>query len=364
MSSYSVYLGRFQPIHNGHTNIIKKALEHTDELILILGSHNEAPNTRNPFNSKERADMITLALEYHQIPLERVHLSTVENHLYNNNRWVASVNDTVNGIIWRKWQADKTPIFFIGPKKSSDPDLKVLFPNWGKIDVPEILEINATDIRKQIFEDEFIFCNEFVLDNVCPPVSQYISSWAATKAGVELTDEHHIIKDYKDSWAQKPERILYDADGKEVIVKEGPPYPVIFQTVDAVVTQSGHVLMVTRGAAPGKGLLALPGGFVNPNETLQEAAIRELREETKIDVPDKVLVGSIVWNRSFDDPHRSARGRTITQAYHIDLEPRNSLPKVRGSDDAIHAQWIPINQLDKTKIFEDHYAIISIMTGI
>ena len=64
-------------------------------------------------------------------------------------------------------------------------------------------------------------------------------------------------------------------------------------TVDAVVVQSGHILLVKRGDMPGKGLWALPGGFLNQEETMLDGAIRELKEETKIKVPVPVLKGSI-----------------------------------------------------------------------
>ena len=87
--------------------------------------------------------------------------------------------------------------------------------------------------------------------------------------------------------------------------------------------------------------------------------IRELREETRIGVPAPVLRGSIRRSRVFDDPHRSARGRTVSHAYLVELsgEP-GKLAKVRGGDDAAHAGWHPLGALDPAEMFEDHYHII------
>ena len=71
-----------------------------------------------------------------------------------------------------------------------------------------------------------------------------------------------------------------------------------------------------------------------PGERLLDACIRELREETKIKVPGPILKGSIKRQSVYDDPYRSARGRTLTHGFYIELEPSAELPKVKGSDDA------------------------------
>ena len=157
-----------------------------------------------------------------------------------------------------------------------------------------------------------------------------------------ILSEYEHIRTYKKSWA-------------------AAPYPPIFVTVDAVVVQSGHVLVVRRGAAPGKGLWAMPGGFVNQDERIRDAVIRELREETGIKVPDPVLRGSIVEQDVFDDPNRSARGRTITHAFLIKLKDDVALPRVKGMDDADKARWIAIADLRREDFFEDHYDIIQNM---
>jgi bifunctional NMN adenylyltransferase/nudix hydrolase len=122
--------------------------------------------------------------------------------------------------------------------------------------------------------------------------------------------------------------------------------------------------MIERKARPGKGLLALPGGFVGQDERLVEACLRELREETRLKVPAPVLKGSIRKQRVFDDPNRSSRGRTITHAFYIELEPSSKLPAVKGGDDARHAMWVPLSELRPDMLFEDHFFIIQEMTGL
>ena len=125
-----------------------------------------------------------------------------------------------------------------------------------------------------------------------------------------------------------------------------------------MVVQSGHVLLVERGAMPGKGLWALPGGFLEQSERTEDGMLRELKEETKIKVPVPVLRGSIVASKVFDDPHRSSRGRTITHAFLVHLQPDVQLPRVKGSDDAAKARWFPLSEVKREMMFEDHLDII------
>jgi len=144
------------------------------------------------------------------------------------------------------------------------------------------------------------------------------------------------------------------------------PYAPTFFTVDSVVIQGGHILLVKRRSAPGKGLWALPGGFLNQEETARTACIRELREETGLKVPVPVLNGSITYEKLFDKPDRSLRGRTLTQAFLIELNGGDAkLPKVNGMDDAEEAKWFPIGEVMNMseQLFEDHFSIIQTMVA-
>lgn len=97
-----------------------------------------------------------------------------------------------------------------------------------------------------------------------------------------------------------------------------------------------HVLLIRRAAPPFKGRWAIPGGFVDPDESLDEAARRELQEET--DLSD-VYVEQLY---TFGDPKRDPRGRVVTVAYFA-LVPEDVL--AHAGDDAAEADWYPIDQL-------------------
>jgi bifunctional NMN adenylyltransferase/nudix hydrolase len=136
--------------------------------------------------------------------------------------------------------------------------------------------------------------------------------------------------------------------------------------VDNVVVQSGHILLVTRKKQPGKGLLALPGGHVDPGEKFVDAAVRELKEETRIadekgEIPPAMLKSFIRHNHFFDSPHRSLQGRVVTMAYYYDMPARKDMFKVKGDDDAEAAKWYKLGTLDPRQFHDDHYHIIQEM---
>ncbi|MFJ1943580.1 NUDIX hydrolase [[Kitasatospora] papulosa] len=96
-----------------------------------------------------------------------------------------------------------------------------------------------------------------------------------------------------------------------------------------------HVLLVERGQAPFKGHWALPGGFVLPRESAEDAARRELAEETGL-TQKSVCAFHLEQLRTYTDPDRDPRMRVVSVAYAA-LVP--DLPEPRGGGDAVHARW-------------------------
>ena len=132
-------------------------------------------------------------------------------------------------------------------------------------------------------------------------------------------------------------------------------YPRPAVTVDVVLftIRAGDlaVLMIRRGGAPFKGHWALPGGFVEENETLERAAIRELKEETSIDQPSLEQLGA------FGDPGRDPRGHTVSVAFYAFLvAPARPV----AADDAADAQWVPLATISRARVAFDHARIIAL----
>jgi 8-oxo-dGTP diphosphatase len=132
-------------------------------------------------------------------------------------------------------------------------------------------------------------------------------------------------------------------------------YPRPALTVDAIIFTKDKapfsVLLIRRGREPFKGKWALPGGFVNMNELLEESCIRELNEETGLKI-DKMQQF-----RAYDSIDRDPRGRTISVVFYAELE---SLQEVKGGDDADLAGWysyaeLPPLAFDHRQILLDFY---------
>lgn len=320
----AVFITRAQPFHNGHLSIVNKAHEIAKEVLVLIGSANASPSTYNPFNYYERVKMINSSVD--------VQVGVLDDYIYEENQWLADVQYEVN-----EYTNKNSKICIIGHSKDESSYYLKHFPQWDFVDVEYHEVIDATQIRELMFQNKM----SFVKGAVPGEVFEYLYSWINSPRAISFVNEYEFIKDYKASWA-------------------GSPYPPIFQTVDAVVVQSGHILLIQRGEHPGNGLWALPGGFLNANETLNQAVVRELREETKLKIPEKVLQGSIIKMETFDAIKRSTRGRTITRVFMFQLDDNQQLPKVKGSDDAKHAEWIPLAKFYAMAedMFEDHYHII------
>jgi 8-oxo-dGTP diphosphatase len=111
-------------------------------------------------------------------------------------------------------------------------------------------------------------------------------------------------------------------------------------------------LVIRRGEPPFEGQLALPGGFVRPNETLAEAAARELAEETGL------ATGTVHLEQlaSYGDPGRDPRMRVVTVAY-LALAP--NLPLPQAGTDAAEAHWAPADHILTATMAFDHHRILA-----
>ena len=348
--SVAVYIGRFQPFHNGHLHAIKEGLRIADRVLILVGSADSPRTTKNPFTFGERGRMIQEALAASSIR-ERYQIRAINDFPYNEQEWIAAVQEEVTDFADNYVPGSKG-IVLIGHVKDASSYYLRCFPTWDFVDTGHSelesrngfkMKIDATKIREFFFEDTLQYATGVVPSVVLDHMCDFKHNMPGTKeAFARLRDEYYYIKEYKRSW-------------------EAAPFPPTFVTADAIVIQAGHVLVVERGGNPGKGLLALPGGFVNQNETVRAAAIRELIEETNIHLQPQVLDRCIVHEQVFDDPGRSLRGRTITHAFLVKLDDTRPLPEIKGGDDAAKAMWLPLRSVSKETFFEDHADIIRTM---
>ena len=332
-----VYIGRFQPFTNAHYRIVKQAVSKAKKVIIVIGSAKRSRSFRNPFTAEERQDMISSIKDLKKAKIEYI---LQPNSNYNFNWWVKDVQEQVG-----KLTKPGDKIGIIGHKKDSSSYYLNYFPQWEFIELPELENgLSATSVRSLYF----MAGNALLLNlNVPKDVKDWLENWKHNNKDIfeTIRDENEFIIEYKKQW-------------------EHAPFQPIFVTTDAMVLCKGHILLIRRKFNPGKDLYGMPGGFINPTEYLKDCAVRELKEETKIDVDKFTLKNSIELVKVFDDPYREARGRGITHCFLFNLNLKE-LPKVKGSDDAYGAQWIPLGDLDKMQdqFFGDHFQIIKNMLG-
>lgn len=327
---FAVFIGRFQPFHNGHLNVVRKALEKAKRVLILVGSANAARSTRNPFNFEERQLMIRAAMSNANLA-DRVTAAPINDMTYDDAGWVEQVQHTV-----RFWTGGYVAprIMLIGHERDQSSYYLKLFPQWAYEPIACEDGIEATTIRKTYFNVASVnaLTPDGLIGKFVPKgVANVMRDFMGGNVLPQLIAEEHYLAGYRRKWGAGP-----------------------FLTVDSVVVQSGHVLLVERGGDPGKGKLALPGGFLEPSEPLLDGALRELREETLIDVDVRPHLKA---SSAFDDPHRSQRGRLITHAFLFDLPP-GDFPKVAGADDAAAARWVPLSEIRVDAMFEDHAFII------
>ena len=372
----AVFIGRFQPLHLGHMAVIKTALQKSRNLLIIIGSAGEARRVDYlPFTAQEREKMILDSLTEDE--KKRVYIRYCED--FNNmTLWTEEVRKSVaiiSEVLKDFYKVGEISVTLVGHSKDKSSYYLKAFPDWDSIEVDNHNVLSATTIRQSYFSanpkhvdwflskdprDAGLCLRVNAAINVVPNGTyEFLKTFRSTPEYQNMVEEWDFMRKYLAQW-------------------DSVPYKPIFVTVDNVVIQAGHVLLIQRKARPGMGLWALPGGHLDQEEYIDHACVRELREETKLKVPESILKGSIVTTKVFDAPHRSMRGRTITHATLFHLEPkapdRNqnesddsyrkrvkealALPKVRAADDAKRAKWVRLDQIKRDQMFEDHFSII------
>ncbi|MBY0410425.1 MAG: bifunctional nicotinamide-nucleotide adenylyltransferase/Nudix hydroxylase [Burkholderiaceae bacterium] len=335
MVDLSVYIGRFEPVHNGHLALLHHALMQASRVVVVMGSAWQARSPKNPFIWQEREAMLRGALS--SADNARVHVMPMRDH-YNEAVWANAVQEAVVQLA-----GPSAIIGLVGHFKDASSSYLKAFPGWVLLPVARHGAIDATTIRDALFgaTPHTVPAALAPLADAMPPSTlRALKQLASTPAYTALQEEWSMLRTYRNAWA-------------------AAPYPPVFVTVDAVLRCQDQVLLIRRARAPGKGLWAVPGGFIEPRETLWQSCLRELAEETHCTLSEATLRAALQQVTVFDHPDRSQRGRTLTHAHYFDLGEA-SFPAVQADDDALQTQWTPIDQLGgmEEEFFEDHFHML------
>lgn len=354
----SVFIGRFQPFHLGHQETVRHALSISERVLILVGSSGAATSSKNPFSYQERSAMIRASLSTDEN--YKVDLEPLQDHFYSDDVWIAEVQEKVS-----RYSDVNSSIALVGRYKDRSTYYLSSFPQWEFSDSRSTQAFSATDIREAMFmwDDAYskpsfdtslynAYQPDYLITKIHPDkwvrmVPEGVTNWLMEnylrKAKyADNVSEYNKLRLYKEAW-------------------KSAPFPVTYVTVDSVVMCLGHVLLVKRKFNPGLGLLALPGGFLKQEETLLDAAVRELREESGIRINTSELKRTVDGSKVFDYPGRSLRGRTITHAFCIRLPGTDGLPQIRAGSDAEQVRWVPVAEAlaSSEKFFEDHYSILN-----
>lgn len=347
----TTYIGRFSLFHLGQSEVLLRALKGSEVVVLLIGSSHQARNIKNPFTYEERREVIrdwfsseVLLAARQGRRIGKLVVLPLQDYPYNDQKWIREVQAQVVGVRNENNIPDSWPNILTGANRDESTWYLKVFGDFFKTDfVGETsvgFDLSSTVLRNDLFSGGNAW------EYKTPEATQlFLDGFVRTSEFTTLKAEYEFIKKYRKSW-------------------EAAPYAPTFVTVDACVIQSGHVLLVTRDEQPGKGLLALPGGFVEQTEKLVDAAVRELKEETSIQLSDAQLYGSIHDKEIFDHPNRSLRGRTITTCFLFKLRDGFALPKVKPQKGEVSkVKFYPIAEVqDKPWLwFEDHHPMFSTM---
>jgi bifunctional NMN adenylyltransferase/nudix hydrolase len=311
-----IFIGRFQPVHQGHVHALGIAASQVEKLYILVGSANQCRSIKNPWTFQERVQMLRNKLRTANI--SNYEILPLNDYRYSDSQWMSDVRATVE-------HYDMGVPTLFGHMKEGNNYL-TWFPDWPFKSIESQYNVNATAVRQRMFD---------LKDPDMPSTVQ---------------DDYAFYQKEKVTFANYPF-----------------PETLNFNCSDAILECQGHVLLIQRKFAPGRGAWALPGGFRNQRETFLDCAIRELIEETNVRVPEKVLRGSIVKTELFDDPSRSFGIPRNTMAVYMRINPNPdfSLPRANGADDAALCKWVPLTDaLNTIQMYDDHKDILSKVTGV
>lgn len=336
----AVVIGRFQMLHVGHAALLRQALEVAERCVIVLRAAFQARAPRRPLSWTEQRETIRLALPPGD--RDRVDVLPMRDH-HDEQRWQRLVVRAVESIPAGHGSAAHPSVALIAPL--DDPTAAALRDRagWRIVPATDRSGLDSAAIRDALFgaTPEGTDAALAALGDVLAPGSaDFLRAWLQLPYAEPLRAEWAALREQQRAWA-------------------GSPYPPVFVTVDAVVRCADQVLLIVRDRRPGLGLNALPGGFIEQDETLYAAAVRELAEETQLKLLDTTLRACLRGVEVFDAPLRSQRGRTITHAHCFDLGERVP-PDVLGGDDAASARWVPIADLAaiEDSFLDDHFQIL------
>lgn len=337
MSVLSVCIMRGQIIHPGHESIFDRMAKETDVQLVCLGSSNRPEDPSNPFSYRERTEMIGL--------LHPSFATTPIPDVLKDSVWKKRVTSAVREFVDNySGEEPITDIKLYGHTKENEPDLLEMFAmSYDPVACERVQDFHATDIRTAWLKN-----GQRLSDSYSMILNQKIVDWL---------NERKYSENLQADW------LFYNT--KEPTDFSGYKHPETLQFLcaDSIVVHQGKVLVIRRKNSPGQGQLALPGGHKENNETCLDCAIRELLEESEMQIDEAVLRASLVDQMLNDDPGRNLGITRVSVGFLFDISALEEVPNVFVTDETTEAMWIPLEDIEATPMFCDHALMIEALAG-
>lgn len=332
--SIAVIIGRFQPLHNGHVALIEQALAENDQVLVLVGSVNKERDYKNPFTVEQRFEMIRSAFEG-RLFTDGLNIRGLKDKP-TDDEWVQEVIANVAQL-----EEDPSKVVLYTSEKDIEWYRANFLYNTVEADSGDI---HATDIRKDLYTG-CLKRNALALEKI-------------PRENWDLIDSY--INDRFWDFGLEMEQCIRGKKDAIIAHKFGNP---IEPVAHAVVMHKGNILVVKRNSIRGKDQWAIPGGFMEATETTRQAAIRELKEETGVDLLAlKVKEMAQAIEENIDD----LSVRTLGINYLYLVAPEETIEVVIDEDEVSAYKWVDVHDVltEREILFYNHNVVVQRLFSI
>lgn len=316
-------IGRFQPVHDGHLSIIERSLKENDHTLILVGSSNKLPDFKNPFTAQER-----LKLLHDNLGEANYTLVSLKDKP-TDDEWIQDVIATVMNV-----EDDPTQVtLYCAPKDEDWYRKNLLYP----IVTLDNISISATQVRHAWYLDELWTVNK-----------------SLPKATKDFLEKHHDRERLTTEYITTKDSAMFKLQGHPF---RNPMEPVSF----AVITQGNKLLVGRRKGARGYGQLGLLGGYIENTETTLDGCMREVSEESGIDLRSLITEGRArCLLQSITENLDDIGTRTIGINYLFLISPDVDLELTPDGTETSELTWVSLKDVleERELLFYNHNQVV------
>lgn len=324
-----VFLGRFQPLHNGHIAAIRESLKDCEKTMVLIGSVNKLINFKNPLSTEQRKSTLTEVFQS-EIDSGALLLGTI-NDFPSHEPWVTDILGRVQNIT-----DDCSPTevnLYTSEKDDEFYRSMFLYP----LITLDSQGVNATDFREHLYTGG-------------APKRLYSDVPQAT---IDLLNTFIGTEEFRNC----KQEFLSCTQGKARATLAHQFNNPIEPVAHAVVIHKDNVLLVQRKSVRGNTQWAIPGGFVEKDESTQDAALRELFEETGVSLEGRNAAQlAYCVEENLDD----LSVRTLGINYLFVVAPEEVIDVFIDEKEVMGYRWVPLKDIleEREILFYNHNVVV------